>query len=75
MRTMTITDFKSHALQVLGEVAASKEKVVVTKRGKPLVEVVPYSEAKPSAGHLAETLVFEKDILTPLGEDLWDACR
>ncbi len=75
MKTMAITDFKSHALQVLGEVAARNERVVVTKRGKPLAEVVPYTEAKPAAGHLAEALVFEKDIVTPLGKNMWNACR
>ncbi len=75
MKTMAITDFKSHALQVLGEVAARKERVIVTKRGKPLVEVVPYADAKPTAGQLAEALVFEKDIVTPLGQNMWNACK
>ncbi len=75
MKTMAITDFKAHALQVLGQVATRKERVVVTKRGKPLVEVIPYTEANPTPGHLADALVFEKDIVTPLGKDLWNACQ
>ena len=75
MKTMAITDFKTHALQVLGDVAARKEKVAETKRAKPLAEVGPYADAKPIAGHLAEALVFEKDIVSPLGEDMWDACK
>lgn len=75
MKTMAITDFKAHALQVLSNVAAHKGRVVVTKRGKPLAEVVPYTEAKAAAGRLAETLVFEKDIVNPLGEKIWDACQ
>ena len=75
MKTMTITDFKAHALRVLGEVAAHKEKVLVTKRGRPLAEVVPYAETKPAAGRLAEALVFEKDIVSPLGEEMWTACK
>lgn len=53
MKTMTITDFKAHALQVIGEVAQSKEPVIVTKRGKPLAEVIPFTEKHPSAGRLA----------------------
>ena len=75
MKTMAITDFKSHALQVLGDVAIRKEAVIVTKRGKPLVVVVPYTEASPAPGRLADALVFEKDIVSPLGEDMWDACK
>jgi len=48
MKTLAITDFKAHALQVLGQVAKTRESVVVTKRGKPLAEVVPFSASKPA---------------------------
>ncbi len=75
MKTMKITDFKSHALQVLSQVAERKEAVLVTKHGKPLAEVVPYTETKPVAGKLAETLVFEKDIVSPLNDRTWNACK
>ncbi|MCD4707954.1 MAG: type II toxin-antitoxin system Phd/YefM family antitoxin [Candidatus Sabulitectum sp.] len=75
MRTMAITDFKAHALQILGEIAQSKKPLVITRRGKPLVEVIPFSEDKPVPGKLSEALVFENDIVSPLGDDMWDACR
>ncbi len=75
MKTLAITDFKAHALQILGQVAKTKESVVVTKRGKPLAEVVPFSTSKPAPGKLSEALVFEKDIVSPLGEHIWDACK
>ena len=73
--TAAVTDFKAHALQVLGEVARTREPVLITKRGRPLAEVVPFSEHKPSCGQLVDTLVFEKDIVSPLGEDMWNAAR
>ena len=75
MRTLAITDFKAHALQILGRIAKTKESVVITKRGKPIVEVIPFSSSKPAPGKLSEALVFEKDIVSPLGEDMWDACE
>ena len=75
MKTMTITDFKAHALQVIGEVAETKQRVVVTKRGKPVAEVAPFTEKKPAPGKLADALVFEGDILSPLGEEIWNACK
>lgn len=75
MRTLAITDFKAHALQVLGQVAETREPVVVTKRGKPLAEVIPFSPENSCPGKLADALVFEKDIVTPLGEDMWNACQ
>ena len=77
MKTMAISEFKAHCLQVFGRVARTKETIVVTKRGKPLVEVVPFrhSDESPAPGKLSETLVFEKDIVSPLGESIWSACK
>jgi len=77
MKTMAISEFKAHALRVLNEVAETQETVIITKRGKPLVEVVPHpkSEIDLNPGKLADAFVFEKDIVTPLGEGLWEACR
>jgi len=77
MKTMAISEFKTHSLQVLVRVARTKETVVVTKRGKPLVEVVPFrhNDESPAPGKLSETLVFEKDIVSPLGESIWSACK
>jgi prevent-host-death family protein len=75
MKTFAISDFKAHALQILGQVAETKEHVVITKRGKPLAEVVPFSTRKPSPGKLSEALLYEEDIVSPLGEEIWDACK
>ena len=75
MKTMAITDFKAHALQVLSEIAKTREPVIVTKRGKPLAEVSAFTEKEPLPGKLSETLVFETDIVSPLGEEIWNACK
>ncbi len=54
MKTMAISEFKAHSLQVLGRVARTKETVVVTKRGKPLVEVIPFrhGDESPAPGKI-----------------------
>ncbi len=77
MKTMAISEFKAHALRVLDEVAKFQETIVITKRGKPIAQVVPHqkSEMNSAPGKLADTFVFEKDIVAPLGEGLWEACR
>jgi prevent-host-death family protein len=75
MKAFSVTDFKAHALQILGQVAKTRESIIVTKRGKPLAEVIPFSTRKPISGKLSEALVFEKDIVSPLGEEMWDACK
>ena len=77
MKTMAISKFKAYALKILDQVAKTQESIVITKRGKPLAEVVPFrkSDKNPVPCKLADTLVFEKDIVSPLGEDMWDACK
>lgn len=77
MKTMAISMFKAHALQIVDRVASSRELVVITKRGKPLARVVPYQpDVKvPVPGKLSEALVFEKDIVSPLKKEMWEALR
>ena len=77
MKTMGVSEFKTHALKILDQVSKTEEVIVITKRGKPLATITPYRSKKGGMqpGKLADTLVFEKDIISPLGENLWEACR
>jgi len=43
MKKMTATAFKANCLKIMDEVQASREPVVITKRGKPVVKIVPRS--------------------------------
>ena len=75
MKTLSVSEFKTHALSVLKTVAESGEQVIVTKRGKPVARVIPYQEPgkKTEPGKLAGTITFEKDVITPLGPEIWEA--
>ena len=77
MKTMGISQFKSHALKILDQVAKTQEIIIITKRGKPLAQITPYrtSGITPRPGRLSDALVFEKDVISPLGEEMWDACK
>lgn len=77
MQTIGITEFKAHALKIIDRVAKSKEKIIITKRGKPVAEVGPFKNPveKHAPGKLAGMLLFEKDIVAPLGEEMWEACK
>jgi len=77
MQTMGISQFKSHALKILDQVAKTKEVIIITKRGKPLAKIIPYRDSisDHAPGKLADALVFENDIVSPLGEETWDACK
>ena len=77
MTSMAVSVFKAHALDVVGRVARSREGIIITKRGKPIAQVVPYrlQAASIAPGRLSKALVFEKDIVSPLGRQMWETAQ
>lgn len=77
MTDMGISQFKSHAVEILTLLARTQENLIITKRGKPLARIIPYKDADivPRPGKRANTLIFEADIVSPLGKEMWDACQ
>lgn len=44
VRTINASEFKAKCLQLMDEVAASGQEIVVTKHGRPVSRMVPYRE-------------------------------
>lgn len=63
--------FKAQCLALLDEVASTGRPLVVTKRGRPVAEVVPVDPPKSLAGTV-EILVSEEELIAPIDEH-WDA--
>ena len=71
---MNAADFKSKCLKVMDNVAAYHQEVVITKHGRPVAKLVPFSE-KPSGsvfGYLKNSVKTKGDLTQPLDET-WDA--
>jgi prevent-host-death family protein len=70
------SEFKAKCLALMDEVARTGESVVVTKKGQPLVELVPHkSKVKKDAfGILKGELVITGDIMSPIDVE-WDAMK
>ncbi len=77
MRTMPVSQFRAKASAAIERVTRTGEGLVVTKRGVPVAQVIPFCSppADAAPGGLAHTLVFEKDIVSPLGREAWVAAR
>lgn len=75
MNTLAVSHFKAHALQILSELEKTKEEIIITKRGKPIAKVIPFDsmEVVNQPGLLSEMFVFEKDIVSPLEDVIWEA--
>jgi prevent-host-death family protein len=70
--TIGAGDFKAKCLQLLDDVAARRESLVITKRGKPVARLVPISPEMPLFGAMAGSVLEESDIVSPL-DIHWDA--
>jgi antitoxin (DNA-binding transcriptional repressor) of toxin-antitoxin stability system len=74
MISMAAGVFKDQCLKVLDRVAATRTPVVVTKRGRPVATVVPFTSPAKHAGTLAGSLLAEHGDPFGTGE-VWDDDR
>jgi prevent-host-death family protein len=74
-RIMKASEFKAKCLTVLDEVERTRQPVVITKRGKPVAEVVPHTvRARNARGILKGRLEILGDIISPLDVE-WEALK
>lgn len=72
-REMKASEFKAKCLQLMDEVAATGESVVITKNGKPVSRLVPYVEKPKSLfGMHRQAVEIRGDVVSPL-EVEWEA--
>lgn len=74
MSSIAAGEFKAKCLQLLDDVAASREPIVITKFGKPVAQLVPIPPQAKIRGALEGTVLFEDDITSPLEND-WEAAQ
>ena len=65
---------KAHLLQLIDEVSRDRVPVIISKRGKPLVQLVPLDDAAPGDpfGCMQGTVKIAGDIVGP-EPDRWEA--
>ena len=71
MDSLTVSKFKATCLAVVEQVAKSKKPVLITKRGKPIAELIPYEEETEQAP-LKDTVAFMGDIISPVTAEDWE---
>ncbi len=77
MKKIAAGKFKTHCLRVMEQVHATREPVLITKRGKPLAKLVPAEKITDDfIGSLEGVIKIVGDIESPVvpWED-WDALR
>jgi len=74
MESLSVSEFRAMCFSVLNEVNRQKKRIIITKRGKPIAEVIPH-ESEEKEIPLADTDVFMGDIISPVSEDDWEAVK
>lgn len=74
-RTISAAKFKAQCLELMDDVNAKGDEIVVTKRGKPVARLVPIKrERHPIFGSMKGTVTIKGDIISPLDVE-WDALK
>ena len=73
MRTIKASEFKAKCLKIMDEVAESGERVVITKHGIPVAELVP-AKPRPTTlfGAMKGSVIAIGDIISPIDVE-WEA--
>jgi antitoxin (DNA-binding transcriptional repressor) of toxin-antitoxin stability system len=77
MRTIQASEFKTHCLALMDEVAATGETVLITKHGKPVAELKAHKppRAKSLIGLHKGQIKILGDIISPAYDGPWDAMK
>ena len=73
---MSKAAFKAQALELFRRVEATGETIVVTDRGRPVVQVGPFrGEDEAIVATLRESVLAYERPTDPVGEDDWEGLR
>ena len=74
MESLTVSKFKATCLSILDDVQKQKKRIIITKRGKPIAEVVPYLKTDRKVS-LKDSVTFIGDIVSPVAGEDWEVLR
>ncbi len=74
-QTIKASEFKARCLALMDEVARTGERVVITKNGEPIADLVPHRDKKRSPfGVWKGSVEIIGDIMSPIDVE-WDAMK
>ncbi len=75
MRTISASEFKATCLALMDEVAATGERVLVTKHGRPIAELGPHRPPRAASliGLHRGQIEIKGDIVSSTGSAGWEA--
>jgi prevent-host-death family protein len=74
METLSVSKFKATCLSVLEDVRKQKKRILITKRGTPIAQIIPVDHQKKEIP-LKETVTHLGDIISPVAGDEWEVLK
>jgi prevent-host-death family protein len=72
-KSVPATEFKARCLTLLEEVRATRQPLLVTRHGRPVVEICPYvPKDRQHVNPLKGSILYQGDLLSPIDEK-WDS--
>jgi prevent-host-death family protein len=72
-KSVPATEFKAHCLALLEEVRKTLQPLLVTRHGKPVVEICPYMPKDTDrVNPLKGSILYQGDLIAPI-EEKWDS--
>lgn len=75
MQTVSAGEFKTHCLKLMDQVAQSHEELVVTKRGVPIVKMIPVETPADPFGFMKGTIRIKCDLASYELDESWEAAE
>jgi prevent-host-death family protein len=72
--TVPAGEFKAKCLKLIDEVAEKRKSLIITKRGKPVAEVIPIPSQGDLVGSMRGSVLWEGDIISPIDVE-WEAMK
>jgi prevent-host-death family protein len=70
------SEFKAKCLALMDEVERTGQSVIITKKGKPVAELMPHRpKTKNLRGLFKDRLVISGDIISPVDDSEWEALK
>jgi prevent-host-death family protein len=77
MKRIPAGTFKAHCLAIMEDVRATRDPILITKRGRPVAKLVPAGTARDHfIGHLVGVVKIVGDIESPIEPaETWEALK
>jgi prevent-host-death family protein len=73
-KSVSKSQFKPHALEYFRKIEETRQELIITDRGKPVLKVIPYTEdAEHTLVELRNSVIAYEKPTEPVGMEDWEA--